>query len=360
MIKVLDRYILKAFFTNFIIALLVMIGMYIVLDLFVNLDEFTKVPDETTLQVSLKIVRFYGYNLFLYFSQLAGVVILASACFTLARFHRANEFTAILASGTSLYRVASPVMLAALAMNLLWIANQEFVIPEIADKLARKHDDTEGRQTFGVWFRPDREQALVSAAMFSPRTREMRGLIVIKRDEHARMTDVIRADRASWDEERGSWSLENGFISRYAGSATESVLREPIAEYHSELTPKELALQQASQWTRFISLPELTRLQQRFPQTAEFVKVKHTRLTTIFINMLMLLLGIPFFLTRERPQVLVAGAKCLLVCGACFVLTFFCQSVEMVGASFNPALPAWIPVLVFCPVAVYLMDAIKT
>ena len=358
--KVLDRYILRAFFTNFFIALLVMIGMYIVLDLFVNLDEFSKLPTDRTIDIASKIVRYYAYNLFLYFSQLAGVVILAAACFTLARFHRANEFTPVLASGVSLYRVATPIMLAAIGLNFLWLANQELIIPKVADKLARTHDDTEGRMTYGVWFRPDREHALVSAAQFSPSRKTMRNVLIMKRDEYARLTDVIEADMATWDEERQLWSLDHGLLSRYGGESSESMVRQTILEYPSALTPKELALQQASQWTNYLSFSELSVLQDRFPQTAEFVKVKHVRLTTIPLNMLMLALGIPFLLTRERPNILVAGGKCLLACGACFVMMFVCQNMDVAGLPVKAELPAWIPVIAFAPVAVVLMDGIKT
>lgn len=364
MIRILDRYILRALFTNYCIAMFVMLGMYTILDLFVNLDEFTKVPNEPLARTIGKIVSFYGHNLFLYFSQLSGAVILAAACFTLGRFHRTNEFTAVLASGTSMYRIATPILLAALAMNGLWFLNQEVVIPHIADKLARRHDDIEGRKTFGVWFRPDRNNALLSATHFSPRSGRMRGVIIIGRDRQSRMTDVIDADEARWDEDRQVWVLEKGFRRKLASqrgtSGIDNLRRTPLRTYPSDLSPKELALQQASQWTSFISLPHLSRLQQRFPNVSEFVRVKHTRLTTVIINMILLGLGIPFLLNRERPPVLVAGGKCLLVCGTCFALTFLCQTVEWTGLDLNPALPAWIPVVLFAPVAVTLLDGIKT
>lgn len=372
--KIIDRYILRAFLTNYLIALAVMIGLYIVLDLFVNLDEFTKIQSDTRAQTFTKIIDYYGYNLFLYFSQLAGTILLVAACCTLARLHRTNELTAILASGTSLYRVAAPVLLASLALNAVWFFDQEVLIPRFADKLARKHGDIEGRNSFAVWFQPDRDNSLVSAAQFHPRAREMRGVLIMRRDENSRMSEVIRADRARWDEERRLWHLERGrrmkFVNRpsetspgAAAALTEDELGDvPVQEYASDLTPKELALQQATLWTSFLSLPEIARLQERFAEsgTTEFIKIKHKRLTVIFMNMIMLCLGIPFFLNRERPSVIVAGGQCLLVCGLCYVITFFCQSVDLGVLGLNPALPAWLPVLIFGPVAVVSMDGIKT
>lgn len=380
MIKTLDRYILRAFFTNYLIALAVMVGLYVTLDLFVNLDEFTSVQGATKAQIVAKIIDFYGYNLLLYFAQLAGVILLVAACCTLGRFHRTNELTAILASGTSLYRVATPVLLAALAMNGLWFIDQEFLIPRFADKLARTHKDVEGRNSFAVWFQPDRDNALVSAAMFHPRAKEMRGMIVLKRDEDGRMTEVIRADQARWDEERegeGKWRLENGTRMIFEGPASpahtgatatplvagdEELGAMPVRDYASALTPKELALQQAALWINFLSLAEVEQLQTRFAESGsgEFIRIKHRRLTTVIINMILLCLGIPFFLNRERPSVIVAGGQCLFTCGLCYVVAFFCHSVDMSGMGLSPALPAWLPVLLFGPLAVYLLDAIKT
>jgi len=365
MLKTLDRYILRGFFTNYLIALGVMVGLYVVLDLFVNLDEFTEVKSATGTETLRKIIDFYGYNLFLYFAQLTGVIILMAACFTLGRFYRTNELTAVMSSGTSLYRVAAPMVLAALAMNALWFIDQEVIIPGIAGKLSRKHADIEGRLSYAVWFQPDRDNSLLSATMFSPRTKEMRGMIVMRRDAKDRMSEIIRADRARWDEERQIWHLENGHRMRLGvdvadGATIDNLGREGIGEYSSDLTPKELGLLQATMWTDFLSLPELTKLQQRFSGagTGEFIKVKHKRLTTVLVNMIMLCLGIPFFLNRERPSVLVAGSKCLLVCALCYAATFICQSVEI--SALGPALPAWLPVLVFGPAAVLMMDAIKT
>lgn len=366
MIKTLDRYILRAFFTNYLIAMAVMIGLYVILDLFVNLDEFTSIKSDTRMQTIYKVVDYYGYNLLLYFAQLSGVILLIAGCFTFGRFLRTNELTAVLASGASLYRAATPVILAALFMNSLWFVDQEFFIPHFADKLARRHSDIEGRNSFAVWFQPDHHNALVSAAQFQPRAREMRSVIIIKRDDKGRMIEVIRADRARWDEERQLWHLENGYAMAMgdfaAGSPEGEIGRVPLHEYASDLTPKELQLQQATQWTTFLSLPEIEKLHQRFAEsgTGEFITVKHRRLTTIIMSMVMLCLGIPFFLNRERPSVLVVGAQCLVVCAGCYVFTFLCQSVDLTALGLDPALPAWLPIIVFAPLAVYLLDSIKT
>jgi len=363
----LDRYILRAFLTNYVIALAVMIGLYVVLDLFVNLDEFTQIEQATVVDTFLRIVDYYSYNLFLYFSQLSGVILVVAACFTLGRFHRTNQLTAIMASGVSLYRVAAPLLVAGIALDAVWLVNQEVVIPRFADKLARTHSDIEGRRSFSVWFVPDGTNALLSAGGFNRRAEEMRGMLVMRRDDAGRMTEVLRADRARWDEDRQLWHLENGYLMRFGASGGQPVAQEQLGHqyvdvYHSELTPRDLALLQARSWTTFVNSRDLDRLQQRFAQSgsAEFIKVKHARLTSAIMNIVLLAIGISYFLNRERDSVLVLGANCLAVAGTCFVFTFLCQNLDLSQMQVNPALPAWLPVILFLPVAAIRLDSIKT
>ena len=123
-----------------------------------------------------------------------------------------------------------------------------------------------------------------------------------------------------------------------------------------------MALQQARQWTSFLSLAEMERLQQLYEGAgaAEFVRVKHARLTTVVMNMILLCMGIPFFLNRERVSVVVVGGKALLMSALCYVSMFLTQSVDLSISSIPPALPAWLPVLIFGPLAVVLLDGIKT
>ena len=363
--KTLDRYILRGFVVNYLIALLVMIGLYLLVDLSFNLDEFSTGADPGAWGTLRRILDYYGYNMLLYFAQLSGVITLVAACCTLARMHRANELTAVLASGTSLHRVAVPVIVAGIVMNVLWAVDQEIVIPRFADKLARPHDDIEGRSVNPVWFIKDRDNALVSAQRYVRATGEIRGLIVMSRDADGQMTGVLRADAARWDESRRTWVLTRGVreTPRRAadGPLDEETWREPADHFDADLRPQDLVLQQATQWTSFVSLRQLTAAQRRFPDDASLVKTRHARIITPIMNMILLLLGVPFFLTRERTPIVVMGGRCLLLCGLCFLAAFVAQSVDFSGVLGDPALPVWIPAFIFGPAAILtITDVVKT
>lgn len=361
---ILDRYVIRSFVVNYLISLSVLIGLYIIVDMFVNLDEFTE-RDLPTIEVLRNIGSYYGYNLFLYFSQLSGIITLVAASFTLARMQRSNELTAILASGTSLYRVAAPVVAVGLILNTLWIIDQEVVIPHIAHKLARPHDDVDGQETYGIWFLSDRNNALISAVEFQPRTQRMKRCVIMDRDEKNHVTGIIMADWGRWNEEQGSWDLDRGILIGAGEQQDENFGRDSglgkriVSAYQSELTPKELMLRQASQWINFMSVRQLNALEKRETSRLWLIaQTKHGRFTSPFANMILLLIGLPFFLSREPRNVLVSAALSLAMCSTCFVINFVGQN--LVSTTVHPALPAWFPLIVFAPVAVILLDRIKT
>src|SRR5438477_3234790 len=106
--KILDRYVLLTFLKNYLISLMVLIGLYIVLDLVFNFDELFEVQTRSNvatgggasfLAVLYVIWDFYFYQLFRIYAQLSGVIAVVAAAFTLVRFARFNELSAMLSSG---------------------------------------------------------------------------------------------------------------------------------------------------------------------------------------------------------------------------------------------------------------------
>ena len=83
--KTLDRYIAKNFAIGYAIAFGVLIGLRIIIDLFVNLDEFTEHAGLGTLAVFRNIFTFYGLNSTVYFRDFAGMITVNAAAFSLGQ-----------------------------------------------------------------------------------------------------------------------------------------------------------------------------------------------------------------------------------------------------------------------------------
>lgn len=371
--KILDRYILKSFLYSYFLSLLILISLYIVLDLFVNLDEFTE--HKTAYECVRAIFDYYGFNVPMYFAQLSGVITAFAACATMARLHRQNEITAMLASGTSLFRIAAPIVLASVGMNVLLVVDQEVVLPAVAPKLARQRDDVEGKRSYGIWCVRDDENRLVSAQNFSPHLARVRGLIIMELlregNRPARLGDVITAPKARWDAQRHGWDLTDGgngsgvriqVAAAVAGGITSEapVKRVPISFYPTKLNPEELRARQTAQWIQFLSIRQLNELIDcDYTNRAEIDKIKHGRFTLPVTNMILLMLGLSFFLNRVPENMLTQGGKALGTCAAAFMVTFIGQQLMGAG-SLPPALPAWLPILLGGPAVALLWDNVKT
>ena len=80
----------------------------------------------------------------------------------------------------------------------------------------------------------------------------------------------------------------------------------------------------------------------------------HIRVANPINNLVMLLLGLPFILSRLR-NIKASAFLCLAVVGAFYVFVYFCRYLDI-----PPVWSAWLPTLVFGPVAVVMLDSIKT
>lgn len=370
MIRTLDRYLLKSFLTNYVLSLFVMVSLYVVLDLFVNLDEFTEAT-KSVWRVVRDIANYYGYNLPLYFSQLSGVISLFAACGTFARLHRQNEVTAVLASGTSLYRLATPVILGALATNALLVVDQEFVLPRVAPMLVRERADVQGQKVKEVWCVRDGESRLISGIEFAPAQQRIRGMIILELEteplHQGELKDVITADFGAWDAARQGWALTRGVrLSMTSGTAgtlgmDQAAERTGVDFYGTSITPEQLKLRQSVNWMQFLSLRQLRDLEKSGDiRPSQVAPIRHQRFTIPIHNMILVLLGLSFFMTRVPTSVLTQCAEALGVCALFFIVAFVSQQIGGSVTVLTPAVASFIPIFIFGPVSVLLLANVKT
>jgi lipopolysaccharide export system permease protein len=68
------------------------------------------------------------------------------------------------------------------------------------------------------------------------------------------------------------------------------------------------------------------------------------------LDVTLLFLGMPFVLSRGNRNIFVAVAQCLLLVAGFFVVVLGCQTMGNT-ILVPPALAAWLPMLIFVPVA---------
>ncbi len=372
--KTLDKYVAKNFLTGYFISLMVLVGMRIVIDLFVNLDEFAEQHVKlSTIEVLWNICRFYGIRSCLYFRDSAGMITVVAAVFSLGRMIRNNELIAVMASGVSLKRVIAPIVLLAIFFTGFLVIDQEFIIPHFANELTSSHDELPGQQQFSVWYMPDSDGSLICANNFDEASGILSGLTIIVRHPSEQpdqwiATGVIQANSAEYDGQNQGWNLHNGRLVRIITDSEEASLGlapQKVDFYKSNITPQQIPMRQQEGYKALLSSAQLAAMAKpgtRVKDLAELHSQKHFRITDPIINMIMLMVALPILVCRDPKAMKSAIAISFAVTTACFIVTFICKmtATEVFFNQFRPEMWAWLPVFIFFPIAAMELDSMKT
>src|SRR5882724_191310 len=125
MLTILDRQMIYSYLKAYVFCLVSLMGLFIVVDLFMNLEDFTANRKDFASVVSY-VGLYYGYKMFQIFDRLCEPVVLLAGMFTVAWMQRSNELLPLLSAGVSTRRAVRPVLVCACAMMGLVAVNQEF------------------------------------------------------------------------------------------------------------------------------------------------------------------------------------------------------------------------------------------
>lgn len=364
--KILDKYIAKNFLIGYVIAFCVLIGLRIIIDLFVNLDEFTEHADLGAVAVVENILSFYALHSLLYFRDFAGMITVVAAAFSLGKMIHSNELVAVMASGVSLKRVIVPIVLLAFLLTGLLVIDQELLIPPFSDKLVRGQDALPGQEVYDVWFIDDDNGSLICTERFDVKTSTMYKPTIITRSRKAgsvvwEVTGRISAEKAVYNTETQSWDLTNGQIME-KGSQTGA---KPIASYASSITPKDIPVMRRAQHIDMLSSHQLAVLSARktkIKDLAQLYSQMHFRITDPIISLVMLMVSLPILVCRDPKSMKSAIMISFATTSGCFITVFVCKmfAVEAVFDRIMPEFWAWLPVLIFAPIAVVEIESMKT
>jgi lipopolysaccharide export LptBFGC system permease protein LptF len=452
--KILDRYVLLTFIKNYLISLMVLLGLYVVLDMVFNFDELAEAGQKTQLVATVRevtqtggqihanltlgrndtaavgsefkildvnsktignltvetstgrdlrgivrnavpntihrglnavapgpaastwsvfgsILSYYYHQSFLFFVQLSGVIPVVAAAFTLIRMSRFNELTAILAAGVPLLRVSMPIVYAGVVFNFILLPiTQELVIPGMIPELTRKHDELEdtSAKTFPIRAMQDDNNSLLNAGKYSPADEKHPAhfdvVDIIERNADMQVSGHITADSADYDPENLQWILVNGQRITGLGPNEKRSSAIPVATWKTSISPDEIALYRSGDFVELLSTEKINELLQRPKSygTNALLRVKHFRWSQLLVNIVLLLLAIPCVLTREPGTLKVDVIKCVILTGVCMASIFIARQIAgnpPPGDTWRqqwPLIMAWVPIFIFLPLAIYLLD----
>jgi len=385
--KILDRYIVRTYVFSLAIVFAALMGLAVILDQFFNVNEFFKntggAQPAGFWTILGNMANYYFYKTFEFFQWLAAPSLLVAAAAALVRLNRGRELTGIKAAGVSLYRVMWPMILVALAVDAFYIANQEGIIPGIAAQLARDPDDLTLQDRFPVDFIRDEHNNILYAPLYDPKTHEMLAepravpgtnnivfvarVRIFLRDSKYKARGTIEAKRAVWNPKKRGWDLTAGIKlppTEEAGAMDRPPTGpegDPYPFYATNVGPEEILRHRASDFHRYMGYGELKTLADdpMRGNRRQLQVAMHQHVTMPILNLLVLLLGLPFVAGREERNYFVSiGVAVVLFIGV-YVLSFVSTAFGNAG-HLSPLQAAWLPIFVVLPASILSMESLRT
>jgi lipopolysaccharide export system permease protein len=362
MIKIIDRLLVRSYFKSYFGSLAALLSLYIVVDLFTNLDAFTRTPG---LKAAVeRITNYYAVHIPGIFDKLSEVIVLLAAMFTIAWMQRNNEQVPLLSAGISTWRIIVPVLVCACVMLSLATLNQELLVPRIANELAKDRDD------------PDGEKYLPVKGAYEPNKIHISGERAIRRDLKVQKFLCVlpeglgdrlhlQAEEAFYRQgsgpRRGGWELVRAVPSN--AEAVPGIL-EVLDTGHYFLYTREVDFEAVTRSPNWFTMVSTWRLYEELNKSdarglAAVAVLFHTRLTRPLLGLVLVVMGLSVILRDQNRNVFISSGLCLVLCAVFFAACYMSKTAgdyEYV----SPAAAAWAPVLVFGPFAIVLFDAVHT
>lgn len=369
-----DRHLLKRFWHVFAIGFVATYGLYVVFDAFSNADEFQSgAADESTSSVFVKMATHYFFQAFPFFDMVGPILTVLAVVGVFALLQRSREIYPILSAGVPAWRLAIPIVLGALTIELCLAVNQEIVIPNIAERLQANrgassesmHDVQPARDyVTNIEISGERlrisERKVINARFLLPVPMQVIEPTTLKAQE-AIQIPASKNRPAGWLL-RGTQPAFEELTLTAEGSRR--ILKAPSSDDLFVVT--DVMIDQLHNRTRSFKYLSTSQLIHRIRNPAYgMVTIRsqsvhlHERLARPFLILISVLIAIPLTLRRESHSLLLNIAICTMTLGFLFLLTQVSIHLGRLNVV-DIELAAWIPIVVCGTCAAWLSGLVQT
>jgi len=292
----------KQYIREFLLLLvIVVVGLAVVSNMY---DSMGKIGDFKRFDPAIsQMLMYWVYTLPRHILYLLPMGTLVSGMFTIGHASRNRELVAYMAAGGRLKLLLVPFVVMGALISLFAFFMSEVVVPASSEKVVEIEESIKSgnkltvRRVKGVtWLRAE-DGSIVKIDLYVPGKDFYKGFTVFSTDDN-RITSIINADRARYNEDEDAWYLQN--VSDYRPASGEmkfkrqmiwSALGSPAVFSGKPKKPYEMTLFELRDYIR------------RLKETG-FVNMRlnvemHSKLSYPFINLIVLVLGVSFAAKRN-------------------------------------------------------------
>ncbi len=206
----LDRYIFREFFKNLLLVLSSLVAIYLLVDFFERVDNFTEKGKSIGL-----ILQYFIFKIPFIYDQMSPVCILLAGIITIGLLNRNRELMSLNAGGISIVRITLPVFAASFLFTMATLVVAQWILPwtntvtndiwyrQVSNKISKGIERNgrifyQGETGIYSFLRPKSDQYQFADFSYAAW------------DENHDMETFLTAKRAIWSEQ--GWQFEKGQI----------------------------------------------------------------------------------------------------------------------------------------------------
>ena len=360
---ILDDYVLREFVVNLGLVLATFLLLLLVFTVFELLGDILRN------QIAPLIVAEYLLDVSPYFLyNISPLGILLAVLVTLGLMQRSNEITAIKATGISIYRIVTPLLVgcAVLATGLFF--SDQLYLP-----YANKRQDALRNMIKGkpaqTYLNPDRKwifgehSNIYYYELFDSERNEFGRLSVFQFDPLSfQLTHRIYAARARWQEDLRQWVCTQGWERELRGPAIADYRRFQVATFPFVDEPPTYFKKEVKQSSE-MNAQELRRYIHDLEQSGFDVVRLRVQLEKKFafpvIALVMAVLAVPFSLSASRRGAITGVATAVAIAVVYWTVSGLFEALGNIS-ELPPFLAAWSPDLIFALLGGYMILKVPT
>jgi LPS export ABC transporter permease LptG len=357
---IIDRYLLREHVAYTGIGLAVAATLFVMVDLLQTLDRYLRVKPPL-----VYILEHFAYRLPAALNDGLPIVMLVATIFLFLSLARYHELTALKAAGISLYRLAAPILLFGLLVTAGAGLFQEILLPvlnergEEVDRVKIRGQlprHLQSRQR--IWLRSS-DSRFYRVEMLVPGTSDLYGVTVLEMDRDFRLVNRLDARRAHWTP--AGWDLSEGAFRQIGHEGGVDTI--PFTWTALELSETMEDFTQIQKPVSAMSYRELseyvTRLEAAGFQVKKYVVELYAKLSFPLMNVIMVLVAIPFALHAPRGGRLFGIALAIAIMAGYLVVHYVAVAFARADL-LPPLLAAWTANVIFAGIGVSLFIRART
>jgi LPS export ABC transporter permease LptG len=361
MLKLMDLYILKQFFSKLVATTIAFIVIFIVVDIIDHLDKFIDAS-----MPAVAILKYYIHTIPWFVSIGFPMAMLLSTVFTLSILQKNNELTAIKASGVGFRRIATPLLIVGFIFSFLSFGFDNYVVTSHYQKrllLEEEHgirkSRTKNAKKRNIYRQLD-ANTILSIKRFQFNNKMAYGISIQKFDEQD-LFYRLDSPKMQWNDDKDSWVIPNYTIRTWDNGELTFTSHNQDSTMYSEITPIDLTRETGKpEEMDYWNLSEfVTKLKRNGIHEPRWAVNLHFKTALAGTSFLMVLFGLSLAIRKPRSSLAIGVGMSIGVIFLYYAALKFGQTLGYKGV-LSPFISVWGPNFIFFLIGSYLFARTKT